>query len=194
MKLGVPNSATVDSAFRSVEKRLNTVRKKINSTAAKAMKSGNYGVAQKLMENGRAVAEFTDRVEAFVQEWKRLVKTTRLTDKSAEPTTLKVTLRKPSRTPLWKFCIPALDFVVSRGGSATHDEVITGLEESMGSFLTPKDREPKSPRNPPRWYGTVKKAYKHCQREGWIDKRTDGVWKITAKGREALDGSREQRA
>jgi hypothetical protein len=76
VKLSIPNSTTVDSAFRTVEKRLKQVRKKINTQAAKEMKGGDYGSAQKWMDIGRSVTDFAERVDAFGQEWKRLSKAT----------------------------------------------------------------------------------------------------------------------
>lgn len=185
MRPSIPNSAVVDSAFHTLEKRLKRARKKINAQAAREMKSGNYGSAQKWMDVGRSVADFAERVDVFGQEWKRLAKATRIANATSEgngPPKARTGTRSP-KTPAWKFCTPALEFLASKGGTASHEEVISGLEQSMGATLTEKDRESKAPRNPPRWHGAVKKAYKHCQREGWIEKRTDGVWKITSKGR-----------
>ncbi|MCI0622672.1 MAG: winged helix-turn-helix domain-containing protein [Acidobacteria bacterium] len=185
MRPSIPNTGAVDSTFRTLEKRLKRARKKINTQAAREMKGGDYGSAQKWMDIGRSVADFAGRVEAFAQEWKRLTKATRIANAATEERTPpKVAIRtRSTRTPAWKFCTAALQILVSRGGSASHEEVIAGLEQPMASVLTEKDRESKSPRNPPRWHGAVKKAYKQCQREGWIEKRTDGVWKITPKGR-----------
>jgi hypothetical protein len=74
----IPSSKTVDSALRLVEKRLSLARKKINSSAAKEMKADHYEAAQKWMEMGRSVADFAQRLEAFAEEWKRLVKATRI--------------------------------------------------------------------------------------------------------------------
>lgn len=78
MQPSIPRSHTVDSALQQVVKRLDTVRKRINSSAAKEMKADHYEVAQKWMEMGRSVADFTERVVAFAEEWKRLVKATRI--------------------------------------------------------------------------------------------------------------------
>jgi len=186
VKPSIPNSGAVDSTFRTLEKRLKKARKKINTQAANEMKGGDYEPAQKWMEIGRSVADFAERVEAFAQEWKRLTKATRIANAAAEGhTPARAAVRtRSTKTPAWKFCTAALEILVSKGGSASHEDVISGLEQSMASVLTEKDRESKSPRNPPRWHGAVKKAYKQCQREGWIEKRTNGVWKVTSKGRE----------
>ncbi len=188
MKLTIPNSGTIDSVFRTLEKRLKKIRKKINAQAARQMKGEDYGFAQKWMETGRSVADFAKRVEAFGQEWRRLTKATRIANVAAgEQGAPKVAIRtRSTKTPAWKFCTPALEFLVSRGGSASHEQVLSGLEQSMLSALTEKDRKPKPPLNAPRWHGAIKKANRLCQREGWIEKRADGVWKITPKGRAVL--------
>jgi len=185
VKHNIPKSGTVDSVFRTLEKRLKNVRKKINGQAARQMKGGDYSSAQRWMEIGRSVSDFAERVEAFGNEWKRLTKATRIANaETAGQAPPRIAIRARSvKTPAWKFCTPALELLSSKGGSLNHQEVLLGLEQSMSSTLTDKDRESKSPRNAPRWHGAIKKAYKECQREGWIEKRTEGAWKITPKGR-----------
>ena len=189
MKLSIPNATTVDSAFRTVEKRLKQVRKKINAQqAVKEMKSGNYGSAQKRMDIGRSVTDFAERVDAFGQEWKRLAKATRIANIADKQAAVKITSGKGKiKTPAWKFCAPALQALVSKGGSARHEEVLQELERSMNSVLTEKDHQSKSPGGAPAWHGSVKKAHKQCQREGWIEKGTAGLWRITPKARAVLD-------
>jgi hypothetical protein len=186
VKLSIPNSTTVDSAFRSVEKRLKQVRKKINTQAAREMKGGDYSSAQKWMDIGRSVADFAERVDAFGQEWKRLARATRIANSGADKLGhVKVTSGK-GKTPAWKFCTPALQALVSMGGSAKHEEVLRELERLITSVLTEKDKQSKSPGSAPLWHLAVKKAYKQCQREGWIEKRSGTVWKITPQGRAIL--------
>ena len=188
MKLSIPNSNTVDSAFRTIEKRLRQVRKKINAQAARQMKGGDYSSAQEWMDVGRSVADFVERLDAFGQEWKRLAKATRIANSANKEAPVKVTFGKgKNKTPAWKFCIPALRALVSMGGSARHEQVLQEVERSINSVLTEKDFQPKSPGGTPGWHGSVKKAHKQCQREGWIEKGNFGVWKITPKGRDVLE-------
>ena len=78
MRPNIPRSGVVNSAFRLLQNRLDGVQKGINAAAAREMKVGKYDDAQQWMGVGRSVAEFAQRVEAFEQEWKRLVKTARL--------------------------------------------------------------------------------------------------------------------
>lgn len=193
MRPTVPNSGTVDAAFRALEKRLTPVRKKINSQAAQRMRCGDYDLAQKWMDVGSSVIDFAERTNAFKQEWKQLTRAVRIANSVKEETTAKTTIKaRSSNTPAWKFCTPALEVTASRGGIASHDDVVQDLEKSMALELTKKDRESKPPQSMPLWHVTVRKAYRQCQREGWIEKRAGGVWKITPKGRGVLAQSERQ--
>ena len=193
MKFSIPNAAAVNSAFRTVEKRLEQVRKKINGQAARQMKGGEYSSTQKWIDIGRSVADFADRVDAFGQEWKRLAKAAQIVNRVVEKQVpVKVTAgRESSKTPAWKFCTPALQAILSIGGDARHEEVLQELERSMISVLVDKDYQSKGPGGAPLWHTAVKRAYRQCQREGWIEKRSGGVWKITPKGQAILNQKSE---
>lgn len=184
MPPSIPNSHSVDTAFRRVVKRLGTLRRRINASAAKEMKADHYDAAQKWMEMGRSVADFAERLEAFFAEWKRLVKATRIVagaDRAKESSKLSVTT-EGKRTPVWKYCEPALRVLAARGGAASLAELVEDLSRDFAPTLTDFDRTTSSSRGVPRWHKAVKQAYRHCQREGWIAKRHDGIWKITPKG------------
>ena len=186
MQPSIPNSHTVDSALQGVVKRLETVRKRINSSAAKEMKADHYELAQNWMETGRSVADFAQRLEAFAEEWKRLVKATRIVARAhagSEAGNRAVgSSTAPKRTPIWKFCEPALRALAARGGAATLRDLVEDLGRDDSVTLTNLDRATSSSRGVPRWHKSVEQAYKQCQRVGWIEKRRDGMWKITPKG------------
>ena len=148
------------------------------------MKADDYEAAQKWMEMGRSVADFADRLDAFVAEWKRLVKATRImarsnTGKNAGGPAVTIATK---RTPVWKFCEPALRVLAARGGTSSLPDILDDLGKDVTLTLTEADTLTSSARGIPRWHKTVKQAYRDCQREGWIEKRRDGLWKITAKG------------
>lgn len=184
MPPSIPNADSVNSAFRRVVKQLGTVRKRINASAAKEMKADDYELAQKWMEMGRSVADFAGRLDAFVAEWRRLVKATRIVARSQsanDPVGSTVTTAT-KQTPVWKFCEPALRALVARGGSASLHEIVDDLGRDSALMLNGADKVTLSARGIPRWHKTIKQAYRHCQREGWIERRGDGIWKITPKG------------
>src|SRR5260370_34974438 len=54
----IPKSQAVNSAFRQLAKRLDALRKKVNSTGAKRMKTNQNETARKWMDNGQSVASF----------------------------------------------------------------------------------------------------------------------------------------
>jgi len=181
----IPRSGVVNSAFRILKNRLSSVQNGINAAAAREMKTGKYDNAQEWIGVGRSVAEFAERVEAFAQEWKRLAKTAHLVPRAPKlPPAEKGTGKaNNTRTPAWKFCEPALKILAGKGGTATSNEILTDLGQLLTGRLTEADQALKD--GIPRWHNDIKRAYRQCQREGWIekDKHREGIWKITSKGR-----------
>ncbi len=149
------------------------------------MKADRYEVAQKWMEMGRSVADFTQRLETFADEWKRLVKATRIVARARSANESGKPAAGPAtrRTPIWKSSEPALRALAARGGSASLPEILEDLGRDPSLALTERDRAESPQHGVPGWHQAVKQAYKHCQREGWIERRRDGVWKITPEGR-----------
>lgn len=185
MRPCIPNPAVVGSSFRALAGRLGKVRKKINAEAAKEMKAGQYEAAQRWIEVGRSLADFAQRVDAFAQEWKTLVRTTRIAAHS-DGSRRAVSSTKgsgPKRTPAWKFCKPALRALVAHGGRATMDEVTTDLATDLAPSLAESDLQVVPAKGMARWQIALAQAYRQCQREGWIEKRRDALWKITATGK-----------
>lgn len=183
MAISVPSSSSVSTSFRKLLKRLEGVRKKINNSAAHETKAGNYEGARDWMEVGRSVTDFRDRAEAFTQEWKTLVKGIRTQNKGKSEHPGLVGSGPGKKRPFaWRFCVPILKFLATRGGGATSDEIAAHVEQNMGSQLTESDRKPSQRSGLPKWQSGLRKAYKQYQREGWIERRRDGLWKITTKG------------
>lgn len=192
MRPSIPRSELVNSAFRLLKSRLDSAQRGINTAAAGEMRIGRYDDAQEWIGIGRSVTEFGQRVEAFAQEWRRLVKSARLV---ARPTKTPVVDAMPAgknsnRTPVWKFCEPALKVLAARGGTATLEEILGDLQPLLAGILTDSDKASAAKKGVPRWHNEVQRAYRQCQREGWIEKekRRDGLWKITEKGRALAEG------
>ena len=189
MSISVPNSSSVSSSFRKALKRIEAVKKKINIAAAHETKAGNYEIAKEWMDVGRSVTDFRDRTEAFSKEWKTLVRGIRTSnrgkvDRAATLSSRQVGIKRPF---VWRFCTPILGIVVARGGSASSEEVMSDIENTLGKQLTDRDRSVSTRTGLPKWHVGLKKAYKQCQREGWIERRRDGVWKVTTKGKTIAD-------
>jgi hypothetical protein len=185
MRPAIPKPDAVGSAFRVLAKRLATVRKKVNAEAAKEMKVGDYEAAQGWMGVGRSLSDFAQRVDAFAKEWKTLVRTTRIAAQANKPLRAGngANAKGPKRTPAWKFCEPALKALAAHGGKATTDELIADLGRDLAPSLGAPDRRVAPAKGVPQWQVALAQAYRECQREGWIEKRRDGLWKITAAGK-----------
>jgi hypothetical protein len=179
--------------LRSVDKRLANTRKRINLAAAGAMKGGDYDEATAWAEIGRSVADFSGRLNVFADEWKALVHAARLKgrpEKNVRPRSM----ARPALTPEWKLSLPALKALAGRGGTATLLELASDLSVSLGPELTEGDRKVIPARGAPRWHGTLSKSYRQCQKEGWIEKqkRREGLWKITPKGRAVAEETKSK--
>lgn len=171
----------VQSAFKTLGKRLSVVIRKVNAEAAGQMKAGRYDTAKGLMEIGRSFSDFAAKTHETSETW----------DKLATQATLAVTdLGIPTgtsankATPPKALCIPALRVVLQRGGHAEMADVISELG-NHGIRWTEGDLAQSA--GTLRWHLTLDKAYRRSQRLGWLEKRGDGIWKITDKGRSALN-------
>ncbi len=172
-----------ESAIRTLQKRIATAQKRVNGEAASQMKAGRYDAAKTLMQVGSSLADFVKDTEALSQSWKDF--TTR-TAADLEPFGINVVVAGRSRsiTSPVALCKPALQAVLTKGPSEM-GAVIAELEGRM--TLTEKDRVLVS--GIPRWHAAVERAYLNSQRHGWIEKRKDGLWKLTSKGRDAATDS-----
>jgi hypothetical protein len=189
MRLAIPNPSAVETAFRSLSKKLARTHKRVNAAAARELKAGAYDAANAWMDVGRRVAEFAGRVGDFAQEWDRLVKAVRLTPKTPKPARGERQPRSGTRsktTPAWQFCQPLLRALVGRGGAASLPELIGDLERS-DLPLTDRDRAPIPSKGIPRWHRSVRSALRQAQREGWVAKARDGSYAVTAKGKTVAD-------
>ena len=82
MRPSIPKPSAVDAAFKVLAKRLDAAQKRVNAEAARHLKAGQYETAEKWMEIGRSVSGFVDRVAAFSQEWRHLVRALRIVGKA----------------------------------------------------------------------------------------------------------------
>ena len=186
----IPKSQSVNSTFRQLGKRLDAVRKKVNSKASKRMKAEEYDAARKWMDIGQMIGEFSARVDVFAKEWEQLLDSARgAVGESSGVDSERSAKRSSKRTPAWKFRGPALKALLVRGGSASHADIVSDLKDSMASTLTETDQAVIPIRGIPLWHDGVRRVYRQCQREGWIERRRDDVWKLMAKGKSSLENS-----
>lgn len=184
----IPKPEVVSSTFRSLAKHLAKAQRRINAEAAKEMRTGQYAAAQKWMEVGQSLGDFAQRVEAYSQEWQTLVRTTRIAGRPDRPTTASrgAAAGAPKRTPAWRLCLPALKAVEARGGKIAMADLVAELSRDLAPQLAPRDLQVVPKKGMPRWQVALSQAYRHCQREGWIEKRRDGHWQLTALGHDVV--------
>ena len=105
------------------------------------MKADRYAVAQKWMEMGRSVTDFAQRLDAFGEEWKRLVRAARMVARAhGENEAGKVARATTRRTPVWRFYEPALRALAARGCAASLAELVEDLGRDASMTLTDFDR------------------------------------------------------
>lgn len=171
----------VQSSFKTLQRRLSVLLRRINTEAAAQMKAGRYDAATALMDIGRSFSEFSTKTDECSKAWDQVA--AQATGKLAD-LGLPTGVSQKKVTPPKALCIPALQIVVKQGGQAGMADVIADLENSSANWT---DGDLVESGSGPRWHTSLDKAYRRSQKKGWVAKRSDGVWEITDKGRAALD-------
>lgn len=173
-------TSRVQSSFKTLQRRLSVVLRKINAEAAAQMKVGRYDAAKGLMEIGRSFSEFSTKTSEISKTWDQLA--AEVTNRIGElgiptgPSQKKVTTPKA-------LCIPALKIVVEAGGQIEMADVLSQLGNDR---ITWTEADLAESEGSLRWQLTLDKAYRRSQRLGWLERRADGIWHITEKGRAAV--------
>lgn len=188
MATSIRYSHQVDSAFKQLMKRFETAKKKINSSAAKRMKSGQYEAATKWMDIGRAFDTFSTKIEGVRQEWRDLVTSSQKSLEEVEAKPTRTGRVGELRIHPKQLYLPALKSLSKRNGSASSEEIIGDLYNHVLSAFPQSDLAVNSPHKFPQWQRTLRRVNKYCQRQGWIERRKDGQWVITDKGRSSVTG------
>lgn len=192
MRESIPKAKTIETGFRVLQKRLERAERSINIEAARCMRGGNDEAVKKWMDVRHSVEDFSARLDAFAQEWKRLEKAARATmaKKSRPAATRRTSSARPKATPPSKFYEPALRILAARSGATTFEQLLKAIEPAMANELTDADAKILPRLSVPRWQRTMSNVYRTFIREGWIEKRRDRAWVITDKGRRVAEGRR----
>ncbi len=174
----------VEGAFKQLLNRFETAQKKINSSAAKRMKSGDYEAATEWMEVGRTFDAFSKKILGLRGEWQELVASSQQTLEKAEGAATE-SRNKPRQTRVLatQLYVPALSALAKRGGAASSDEMISDLQTFVLNAFP--DSELATNSSSPMWPKIVRKTYKHFQNQNWIERHKDGQWRMTEKGKSA---------
>lgn len=176
-------SHQVDSAFKQLVKRFQSVKKKTNSSAAKRMKSGRYEAATKWMEIGRAFDAFASKIEGVRQEWRDLVISSQNSLQDVETKSVRPRRSAEIRVLPKQLYSPALKALSKRNGTASAEEILEDLHNHVLNAFPQSDLAVNSPLKSLPWQKILRKVYKYCQGQGMIERRKDGQWVLTEKGR-----------
>ena len=178
----IPHSEIVKRSLKQVENKLNLVVKKINIEAANHTKRGDYDGAAQWINLAKSVMDYEKRLNAFINEWKTIVKTTKISIKDSN----KEIKGEPKRTPAWKYYMPILQALSDKGGQAYMKELIVGVEKRIKSELKKKDLEINKRKGLPRWQVTVGGLSSRLRKEGWVTISKDKKPFITNEGIEVI--------
>jgi hypothetical protein len=172
----------VEGAFKQLLNRFETAQKKINSSAAKRMKSGDYEAATEWMEVGRAFDAFSKKIVSLRGDWQELVASSQQTLEKAEGAAAEGRSKpRQARVRAPQLYEPALKALARRGGTASSEEIASDLQAHVLSAFPDSDLAIDS--SSPAWSKIVRKAYRHFQTENWIERRKDSQWRMTEKGK-----------
>jgi hypothetical protein len=181
-KIQIPNSEIVKVALNKVDKQLNNVVKKINLEAANHTKHGDYNGAAQWIVIAKSVMDYETRLNAFMDEWQTIVKTTKIAVSAVN----KEPKGEPKRTPAWNFYIPLLQALSDKGGQAYIKELVPGVEKRTKGELKKRDLEINKKKGLPKWQVTVASLSSRLRKEGWVTISKDKKLTLTNEGVEVI--------
>ncbi len=149
-----------------------------------AFQRGDTPRARELVEVAERLRTLQGKVEELQRGW--LEASPPVSPKTRSPRR-KGRLPKGLRTPEEAFRRPILEALVELGGRAPAKEVLDLVEHKMRDKLTPYDWE-RLRGNKVRWRNTAQWCRNTLREEGLLKGDSPGVWEITEKGRQALEG------
>ncbi len=179
MRVAVPKRGEVNSAFKTLLKRLGGSVNRINEHAASRMRRGDYAGAEAWAQVGTTLREFRGRALELREEWQALC---RDAGGKGRKTPRK---KRGSTTPLWEYYQPILQAIIQVGDSGQRRDIEPVVFKLMEARLHPGDLEV-SGGGRPSWQNSIRRTRKHLIKEGWISAGgSKGVWRVTEKGRVA---------
>ena len=167
----VPRVREVNQAILAVSREVKRAVKELNQQAAKLLARGDYEGAQAMVETGRRLHDFQNKVRSLQEEWRELRSAAHGGGEAHE-----------EHTPLWQFYQPILQSLVALGGEAKRRDLEDRVGETLEGHLKPGDSVTNA-RGVPRWKRMVARARKPMTAEGFLEDGKGPVWRITDAGR-----------
>jgi hypothetical protein len=174
----------IESCLRTLKKRLSSLTLRLNAEAASRMKAGQYNCVKELMDVGTSISKFSLAVEELTENWRTLSENAgeKIEALGIGSDGAGQTRRVTSR----QLCLSALKAVIGRGGAAKADEIASFVESDGSLNFSDADLALSRRNGRPRWHTTLDRAYKQCERKGWIEAGSNGTWAITQLGRKLI--------
>jgi restriction system protein len=181
----------VNIAFEILLEEIEEVFNMISEEGEEAFKTQDFDKADTLVEYGKRLKEFRERVKALQREWQTIFSEKIPTQ--ARKKQIKEKLKRGLRTPEEKFVIPILESIIELGGKAETKNILELVHSKMKGILNSYDYEP-LPSDPKRkrWENTARWARNTMVNEGLLAEDSPwGIWEITEKGRKFYEENKQ---
>jgi hypothetical protein len=184
----------VGEALALLSETLVDEEKRIRDEGADAMKSGAYDTATDVIDFAKKLLAFQSKVAGLQEEWEELENARDAATPEVQQIVSKHFFGKKKKgliTTQDEYCRPLLEVLVEIGGRGKTKAVLDRLGEKMKGTLKPIDYEcHKSNDKQIRWRNTAQWARnKMVNNDGRMKKDTpNGIWEISDKGRQWLEG------
>lgn len=170
----MPSDAQVSQALKTAEKRIEILVIKINRLAGTLLAKGDYAGSDALVKFARAVQEYRVEFSSVRSKWRDII----------HPASQQVNHAKAETLPLWEYYRPILKVLMDLGGEASFQDIMKAIKPSLSGFIKTGDMETMA-NGLPRWQVMIRRARKTMIKEGFLDSRQKGSWRITSAGRQA---------
>jgi hypothetical protein len=167
----IPYGREVDQAMAKVGKEINVALKQLNQHAGTLLSKGCYDKVEELLNTGRLIHEFRNKVKVLQSDWRELRKGSK--EEGQE---------KGEVTPLWEYYRPILQSLVSLGGRARRKDLEQEFEAKHLDILKPGDLAVLS-KGIPRWKKMIRRARKPMIQENYIEDNKGLYWQVATQGR-----------
>ncbi|MBT1248696.1 winged helix-turn-helix domain-containing protein [Thermosipho sp. 1244] len=197
------NKDDINIAFEILLEEIEKFFQLLSKEVEKAFDSQNFERASFIVERGKKLAMFREKIKSLQEEWQTLFedlenvisahynkdsfKTVVLNNTLLIEKERKITgrLEKGLRTPAKKYKIPILESLIELGGKARIEVILNKVYEKMKKDMTKYDFELLPSGKEYRWRNTAQWARLIMVKEGLLSTNSPrGIWEITEKGRE----------
>lgn len=197
-------SKGVEVAFEILKEEIDIAINDLSERIAKLSKQQEFDKAKALIDVGRKVKEYKEKVMALEREWKEIFEREEIRNGTIETGIQKTDdevinpelvqrvikkarerLKKGMRTPKEEYVIPILESLIELGGKGEIGQVLKRVYEKMKVKLTWYDMQKLPSSGTIRWENTAQWVRFDLVRQGFLsDNSPRGIWEITEKGRE----------